>query len=90
VIDFTNSTYSDAATEPCSLETVKQIMDWFADRMPAMAVSVSVHPDYIDLFKANLREEGFVRTTDVKGLMGLPVLVDPELKGACWRVNYNK
>lgn len=83
-----NSTHSDAVPEPCTLETVKQIMDWFADRMPAMPVSVSVHPDYIDVFKADLREEGFVRSTETNTLVGLPVFVDGEFKGAKWRVNY--
>jgi len=82
------STYANPPSEPpCTLETMKQIMDWFEDRMPAVPVSISVHPDYLDLFKANLRESGFVRSTQANPMCGLPVFVDGEIAPP-WRVNY--
>lgn len=82
------STFSNAEEPKVTIESLAAIMRNFKDRKPALPKSVSVHPEWLDVFMGNLREEGFVRHTALALLSGLPILTDSRVPIGEYRMDY--
>ncbi len=79
-------TTSNYTAPPITLQSLQEIMLRFEDRMPACPVAVRVGD--ADLFKANLREEGFQKSVGAQPIFDIPIVVDETMAPNSWKLIY--
>jgi hypothetical protein len=74
-----DGTYSNAQDEDngITIESLSEMINLFKDRIPAPLRSIKVHPDYFDIFMADLREYGAVKSSNSPAfLSGVSIIKD--------------